>query len=247
MDTVRFSTLAHASHDFCNPLSPETIERFIGHLELRPGARVLDAGCGKAELLIRVLAHWKAYGTGVDLNPTFLAEARQRAAGRVPPGSLELIEGKMAEATFGPESFDLTICVGSAHAFGSLSTALGALRNLTRPGGQLLIGHGYWQREPDAEYLAAFGGTAEEMMTHEGNLEAGREAGLEPLEAAVSTPQDWDAYETAYSKNIESWFATHRRDPERAAMLERSRNWFTAYQRWGRDTMGFALYRFRRL
>jgi hypothetical protein len=84
------------------------------------------------------------------------------------------------------------------------------------------------------------------MTTHEGNLEAGREAGLEPIEAALSTPQDWDAYETAYAGNIERWVASHRRDPERAAMLARSRKWFAAYQRWGRETMGFALYRFRR-
>jgi cyclopropane fatty-acyl-phospholipid synthase-like methyltransferase len=157
MDTLRYTTLAHASHDFCNPLSPETIDRFIAHLELRSGARVLDIGCGKGELLVRVLARWKAHGVGLDPNPAYLAEARRRAAGRVPPGSLELVEGRMADAHFGAESFDLTICVGSAHAFGNLSAALGALRALTRPGGQVLIGHGYWQQEPDTEYLATFG------------------------------------------------------------------------------------------
>jgi cyclopropane fatty-acyl-phospholipid synthase-like methyltransferase len=246
-DPLRFTTLAHSSHDFCNPLAPDTIDRFIEHLELRSGARVLDVGCGKGEFLIRVLARWKAHGTGIDPNPAFIADARRRAAGRVPAGGLELIEGEVAAADFAPASFDLVICIGAVHAFGTLTEALARLRELTRPGGLILLGHGFWQREPDAEYLTGSGGSRDELITHEGNLEAGREAGLEPLEAASSTPQDWDAYEGAYSKNIERWAASHTRDPERSAMLSRSRNWFAAYQKWGRDTMGFALYRFRRI
>jgi SAM-dependent methyltransferase len=198
-------------------------------------------------MLIRVLARWGAHGTGVDPNRAFIVEARRRAARRVPAGSLDLIEGRLSDTSFAPESFDLTICVGAAHVFGDLPAALAALRDLTRPGGQVLLGHGFWQQEPGPEYLAILGGKQDQMVTHEGNLEAGREAGLDPIEAVQSTPQDWDAYETAYSRNIEHWASTHSRGPGRASMLARSRGWFAAYQRWGRDTLGFALYRFRRI
>ena len=34
-------------------------------------------------------------------------------------------------------------------------------------------------------------------------------------------------------------------DSDRAALLERSRSWHALYQKWGRDTFGFALYRMR--
>ena len=253
MDPFRFTTLAHTTHDFCNPVGAATLDRFVETLALLPGARVMDAGCGKAELLIRVAERWQACGVGVDTNPAFLAEARARAAGRVrvgsgsgAGGSIELIEAEVAEVDLAPGSFDLAICVGSAHVFGTLPEALDALHGLVRAGGQILFGHGYWQREPDPEYLAGFGASREELGTHEDNLAALATAGFEPLESALSGPTDWDDYEVPYASNIERHFAEHPDDPEREAFLARSRSWHRLYRTWGRDTMGFALYRARR-
>lgn len=247
MDPWRFTTIAHASHDFCNPLGAATLDRFVERLELAPGARVLDAGCGKGELLIRVLARWpETHGVGVDLNPAFLANARRRATGRVPHDAIEWIERRVEDVPLPENGFDLTICIGSAHVFGDLAAALAALHRLTRPGGRSLIGHGYWQREPDAEYLASFGATADELTTHAANLDACRTAGWEVLDSAPSTAQDWDAYESAYSRNLEHWAAAHPADPDHDAFVARSRNWFRSYQRWGHDTMGFALYDLKR-
>jgi len=48
-------------------------------LRLRPGTRVLDAGCGVGRWS-RVLASRGAFVTGVDLSPTMIAEAARRAA-----------------------------------------------------------------------------------------------------------------------------------------------------------------------
>ncbi|MEO5617821.1 MAG: class I SAM-dependent methyltransferase [Candidatus Eisenbacteria bacterium] len=273
MDPFRFTTIAHATHEFCNPVGAATLDRFVAALDLPPAARVLDAGCGKAELLIRIAEHWEAHGVGVDVNPAFLAEARARAAGRVrevsgglpgstavgarlpnaaarlepgPHGSIELIESAVAEAGLSRESFDLAICVGSTHVFGELAEALAALRDLLRPGGQLLFGHGYWQREPAPEYLAGFGATRDELGSHEDNLAALARAGFQVIDLALSSPADWDAYEERYARNVERFFAEHPDDPDRGAFLARIRVWHGLYRKWGRDTMGFALYRARK-
>jgi SAM-dependent methyltransferase len=243
MDRFRFTTLAHASHDFCNPISAATLDRFVESLALAPGARVLDVGCGKGELLIRVAARWNARGVGLDVNPEFLADARRRAAGRA---EVELREVSARDAALEPASFDLTICVGSSHAVGELPEALAALRAWTRPGGQVLFGHGYWKREPDPEYLAGFGGARDELGSERELVAALIAAGFEPLDSATSSPAEWDAYEGAYSANIERFFAEHPGDPDRGAFLARSRSWYALYRRWGRDTMGFALHRLRR-
>ncbi len=245
----RFTTLAHATHDFCNPLGAGTLSRFVEALELEPGARVLDVGCGKGELLVRVVARWGARGTGVDLNPTFLDEARARAAAGGAPGAgggIEWIEGAAATALAGSRTFDLAMCVGSAHALGALPEALAALHRRLAPGGRLLLGHGYWKREPEPEYLAGFGGSRDELGTLEDNRAALAAAGFELLDEAASTEAEWDAYEDRYAANIERHFEAHPADPDREAFLARSRSWHALYRRWGRDTMGFALYRARR-
>ena len=244
-DPLRFTTLAHASHAFCNPVGEATLDRFVEGLALPPGARVLDAGCGKAELLVRVASRWGARGVGIDVNPAFLAEARRRAAAR--GVTLELHETPVADAAFVPASFDAVLCVGSAHVFAErLSDALEAMRALVKPDGTILLGHGHWMREPQPAYLASFGGTREEMGTHEENLATIAAAGLVAEEFAPTTLAEWDAYEGAYSENVERFFAAHPDDPDREAFLARSRAWRTAYERWGRGTMGFGLFRLRR-
>src|SRR2546425_295054 len=85
--TARFTTIAHADHLICSPLFPETVDRWIEGMVLAPGARALDVGCGKGELLVRVAARWTARGVGIDPNPSFLAEARAKSAARLPAGA----------------------------------------------------------------------------------------------------------------------------------------------------------------
>lgn len=238
---MRFSTLAHARHTFCNPLSSATVDAAIARLDLPQGARVLDAGCGKGEMLIRACARWNARGVGVDPNAAFLAEARERAAGRVPAGAVTFVASRMEDATFAPGSFDAALCVGASHAFGGLRPALAALRALLKPRGVFLIGEGCWRREPDDEYLASFGATRDELQSHEANAATMRAAGFEPIESWPASAAEWEAYESLYHENIERFAAEHPNDPDRDAMLERSRSWWASYRRWGRDTMGFAL------
>ena len=41
-----------------NPLAEEDVEEMIEALELEPGAHVLDLGCGKAEILLRIVERY---------------------------------------------------------------------------------------------------------------------------------------------------------------------------------------------
>jgi len=208
---------------------------------VEPGSRVLDVGCGKGTMLIRVCERWSARGLGVDINPVFLAEARRRAESRV-PGAIEFVESPMRDVILPPQSFAAALCVGASHALDGFRGALVALRERVEPGGRLLVGEGYWKREPDDDYLAALGATRDELHTHDGNVATIRALGFEPLEWWRASDADWDAYESLYRENVERHCAAHPDDPDREEMLARSRSGWETYERWGRDTMGFALY-----
>ena len=246
MDQTRFSTIAHRDHVYCNPLDPVVLDQVTDRLELAAGRRVLDVGCGKGALLVRIAERTGARGTGVDINAAFLAEARTRAERSGVASLVELHEMEASRLVLEPASFDAGICIGSTHALGGYRETLRALAGLVRPGGRVLVGEGYWRQDPDPEYLDRLKATADEMTTHEETIAAGEAEGLTPCDAWVSSQRDWDRYEDLYARTVETWVATHGDDPDASEARERIRRWRETYLRWGRDTLGFGLYLFAR-
>jgi SAM-dependent methyltransferase len=246
MDHARFSTIAHREHRFCNPLDPNALARVTDGLGLSAGDRVIDVGCGKAASLVDLAVRHRTLGTGVDINAAFLAEGRALAERLGASALVTLIEADAAHLDAGPDAFALALCIGSTHALGGYPETLRALARRVRPEGHVLVGQGYWKRPPDPEYLQRLGATVDEMTTHEGNLAAGVAAGLLAAGAWVSSDDDWDRYEGLYADTVEAYVAAHPEDPDAPAMLERILRWRETYRLWGRDTLGFGLYLFRR-
>src|SRR5262245_3538036 len=115
MDRMKFTTIAHGDHAVLSPISDEKLNRVVDLLDLPPGARVLDVGCGKGELLLRVVERWDAHGIGVDPNRAFLDVARSHADTRVGPKAIQWLETEMSAATIPPASLDAGMCVGATH------------------------------------------------------------------------------------------------------------------------------------
>ncbi|TAK02399.1 MAG: class I SAM-dependent methyltransferase [Chloroflexota bacterium] len=252
MDTWKFYDITHRDHIVCNPTSVAKLDELIGLLDLPAEPRVLDIACGKGELLLRLAERWgrgpggAAFrGVGVDVSPYHIAELRGAAARRAPDAELELLEMGGADYPATPASFDLTCCVGASWIFDGHAGTLRALRDATRPGGEVLVGEPFWQRQPDPAYLDSAGLRRAGFGSHAGNVAAGVEAGLTPLLALVSNGDEWDRYETLQWRSAARYAATNPDDPDVPELLARIERGRHEYLTWGRETLGWALYLFR--
>ncbi len=246
MNHEKFSNIAHRDHDYCNPISTAKIEQVLDLLPLDGASRVLDLGCGRAELALRIIERFGSTVIAVDRSELMLDAARERAEWTGALNKLHLDDSDIRDFRADPETFHLTVMLGAGGIDGGMPGICRQLKAWTRKGGYLLVGEGYWQHKPHSDYVAFLGGSDTQYLDHRGNVQAGIDAGLIPMHAATASPDEWDGYEWKYSRSIERYAGEQPDDPDVPAMLERIRRWRDAYLRWGRDTLGFAVYLFHR-
>jgi SAM-dependent methyltransferase len=241
----RYSAIGHTGMAFWNPVGEALLDDWIAALPLDAGSRVLDVGCGRGELLVRLIERHACSGVGVDNSSVVIALGREQLARRLPAAACDLRCVAFDPDDFAPHSLDLACCVGSTHAVGSYTDALETLFELVKPGGLLLLGEGYWRKAPDPGYLAFLQSSREELSSHAGNIELAEDLGLETVRACETPEADWARYEDGYAANIYEYLTDHPDDPDAVTMRQRIDAWRNAYLRWGRDTLGFGLYLFR--
>jgi cyclopropane fatty-acyl-phospholipid synthase-like methyltransferase len=247
MDRQQISRLAHAHHPIAAPLADESVARLLDRATAgREDGRALDLGCGEGAWVIRALAArpgWQA--VGVDLDAGALARARETATALGVERRIGLHHRDAREFT-AKDPFDLVLCVGSTHAFGGLLPTLAAVRELLAPGGRLLVGDGFWQREPSPAALDGLGATREEFADLATTTDRVLAAGWTPVSGYVSTEQEWDDYEFAWTGSLAEWALDHPDHPDAAAAREAAdrhrAEWLHGY----RGTLGFVTYLLRR-
>ena len=247
MDKWKYYDITHRHHLVCNPTSIDKLDQLIDLFKLKSGARVLDIACGKGEMLARLAEVYGISGVGVDLSPFFIADARKKLQEGAPDAEIKLLH--MDGADYQPlstESFDLTMCIGASWIFKGHRGTLRALRGMAVSGGLVLVGEPFWVREPEEEYLVAAGMTREMCTTHYGNVAIGEEEGLVPLYTMVSNQDDWDRYETLQWYASAEYASANPEDRDVPKLLSRVADSRTAYLKWGRDTLSWALYLFRK-
>ena len=246
MDIWKFYDITHREHVVCNPTSEEKLARLVELLRLPTNAQVVDIACGKAEFLIRLAEAYGSRGMGIDISPFFIADAQRRLKARA--ASADITFTQMNGADFEPDephSLDLASCIGASWVFGGHAKTLGALINMVKPGGWVIVGEPYWLCEPSADYLVASGVAREEVGSHYSNAEAGERLGLDLVHTIVSSKDDWDRYEGLQWFATAEYVRTYPDDPDLTDVVERVSKARAAYLRWGRDTLGWAIYMFR--
>ena len=225
------SQIAHAGLPFANPLAEAAVDDAIAALPLPADPRILDTGCGSGEMLLRALRrHPGSRGVGVDLDADAIAEARRRAADL--PVQFEVRDAAAIEGTY-----DAVINVASSHVHGGFPAAVEALSALAPV---VLYGEGFWERAPNADFLAALSGATEDELTDLGGLRAViRATGLEILSESLASHDDWARYEETLAANAE-----RHGGPDSLAYAGRIRE--RRALPGGTDTLGFGLFVLRR-
>lgn len=246
----RFTTIAHSGRTILGPISGQRLDAVVERCDLAAGDHVLEVGCGKGDLLVRLLRRWTgATAEGFDRNPWFLADARTAAlaAGEGVARRVSFIETDLAGALIADREAAITIAVGATGVYeGDQAATVRALAAATRPGGTVLFGDGLWIREPLASGLTAFGMAHDQLVEGvDGFAALGIAAGLDVGEVEVVGDAEWDAFEADHAGAIQAWAAAHPDDPEREGFVARSAAMAATYREWRRDAFGFAIGRFR--
>ena len=244
MDLWKFFSIGHADLRILNPTSTAKLDELVELLEASQEARLLDIACGKAEFLVRAVARWGCRGVGVDLSPHFVADARKRVSESGLSSRVEIVEQNGADYDGKGESFDVASCLGASWIHGGYSGTLDALKRWSRPGGLVISGEPYWKKPPDAAFCEAEGLTPDAFGTHQENVQTGVEKGLGFLHAMVSSADEWDCYQGYQWRAAERYARAHRDDPDVPDLLKQMRHHRDTYLRWGRDTLGWAIYLF---
>ncbi|MGW6710278.1 SAM-dependent methyltransferase [Streptomyces sp. NPDC054956] len=235
MNREQMSQIAHAHHPIKSPLDDDSVRELLRHGISRPDARVLDLGCGGGEWLLRALAaNPLLRAEGVDISEEALAQAAKNASDLGVEERLVLHQQPAADFS-SAHLFDLVLIVGSTHAFDGLLPTLAAARKLLAPGGRVLIGDGFWEKEPSAEAVEFFGELADLAST----LDLVTADGWATVHGHVSTRRELDDYEWACWGSMAAWALDHPDHPDSSEVLAtsaaRRSDWLHIY----RDSFGF--------
>ncbi|MFE9387793.1 SAM-dependent methyltransferase [Streptomyces sp. NPDC006784] len=242
MDRQTHSLLAHADHPVAAPLDDSSVDRLLSRAIVRGDEHVLDLGCGEGAWLLRALrAHPDVTAEGIDLSAEALQRARRGAEEAGVAGRLALHQEEAA-AFSAERPGDVVLSVGAAHAFGGLLPALEGARRLLAPGGTVLVGDAYWEREPSRRAREILG-SYEDLA---GTVEQVAAEGWTPVYAHVSTRHELDDYEWNWTGSLSRWALDHPGHPDSAEALraaaEHREEWLRGY----RESFGFVCLLLRR-
>ena len=109
----------------------------LGLLDVKPGERVLDIGCGNARDIARIANHGGQV-VGVDMSAGMIAAAG-RELERMGLGGIKLQVGDATCLDFPDASFDKILCSEVIEHIPDASQALREMWRVLRPGGKLVL------------------------------------------------------------------------------------------------------------
>lgn len=127
-------------------------QRLLEFVELSDRPQVLDLGCGTGRLLNRLAAHFPdLWGTGLDLAPEMIRQARQRNQHRP---RLIYVQGNAEALPFAEGQFDAVFNTLSFLHYPNPTTVLTEVQRVLCPGGRFyLVDLVPWKQAASASVL----------------------------------------------------------------------------------------------
>jgi magnesium-protoporphyrin O-methyltransferase len=163
------------------------------------GCRLLDAGCGTGALAIEA-ARRGADVVAIDLSPTLIALARERADNDVQPGTVTFVVGDLLDLAFG--AFDHAIAMDSLIHYGAADVSR-MLAGLTeRTGGSVLFT--YAPRTPALVLMHAVG----RLFPRSDRAPAIEPIAESAMRRLVASSRDLEGWSAGRTERIASGFYT---------------------------------------
>ncbi|WP_405685220.1 SAM-dependent methyltransferase [Streptomyces sp. NBC_00057] len=245
MSADEIRALMSAAHNdrltWNTPLSEEHAAQLVAACAPDAGARIVDLGSGWGELLMRLVESAPgSTGDGVETDSEAVARGRELAGERGLAKRVRFHETPAAE--WADSGYDLAVSIGASHAWpGTTPEALKALRAAVRPGGRVLFGEGFWEREPSAQALAGLGAEPGDFGSLLELIRQAEAVGLRPLQVTVADQREWDLFEA--NANIgrgERWALANPAHPLHGGVVAAVDDRRTGYYGGYRGTLGLA-------
>jgi cyclopropane-fatty-acyl-phospholipid synthase len=192
-------------------------------LNLQPGERLLDVGCGWGSLVIHAATHYGVRAVGVTISPAQaeLARARVREAGL--EDDIEIRLADYRDTDDGP--YDKIASVGMVEHVGTgqLPAYFAHLKRLLKPDG-VLLNHGIVRPREQERNPKSF---AWRFVFPDGELQTLSRV-LTEMEKAGFEPRDTESLREHYALTLRAWYANQRENQDEAAKEagdERERIW----------------------
>jgi len=239
----------HLDLTFMAPLSEQRANRLVHFVAKDLAGTVVDAGCGWAELLIRVLeVAPAARGIGIDLKDSSIEYAQTLAQKRGVANRITLIAGDAKDHL--PASSQAAICIGASQIWGppveakmplDYRSALKAVRAILETGARVIYGEGIWTTPPAAAAVAPLAERVDEYVFLADLLDIARACGFAVMQVHQASLDEWDTFESGFSARYVRWLASHPADhPDAQSVRELAASQSDAYFRGYRGVLGMA-------
>jgi cyclopropane-fatty-acyl-phospholipid synthase len=206
----------------------QKLDHICRKLQLKPGERLLDVGCGWGGLLRWAAQHYGVTGVGVTLSERQYAYARASMAA---DGLQEKIEIRLQDYRDLREeaSFDKIVSVGMYEHVGisQLPAYFDALRSMLRPGGALL-NDGIVTTDPEGQAQGPPGGEFIDRYVFPGGAVAHLSRTIVEIARVGLEPADVEDLRPHYALTLLHWvrrLEEHREEAIKTAGLQRYRIW----------------------
>jgi tocopherol O-methyltransferase len=115
----------------------QLVEHLAGAAGIRPGAKLLDVGCGFGGSSLYLAARYGVEATGITISPVQVEMASAEAAARRVSAQFLLMDAQAM--TFPPESFDVVWSIESISHYQRKAEFFASAARLLRPGGTFAL------------------------------------------------------------------------------------------------------------
>ncbi|MEU8266658.1 methyltransferase domain-containing protein [Sphaerisporangium sp. NPDC049002] len=160
-------------------------------LGLRPGERVLDAGCGPGETAVYLAKNFGVHVTGITVSAFEIDKAKERAAATGVGDRAHFEYGDYMDLSYPDGSFDAVLALESLQNAQDLGRVLGELYRVLRPGGRISFSDFSLESAAEPARVAKFMETLKlrELPTLAEWIEHARGAGFEVEEYTQCGPR----------------------------------------------------------